>query len=174
MTVLEGPAVFTLDEATLTRTVHAQWPSLVRLARLLLGDDVHPEDVVQDACEAVWRLKPNLRDEEHLIAYVRTAVVNRTRSIGRRRRTVQRFLSLAREEHEPAAEDRVLADADAQQIATAVVQLPQRQREVLVLRYWAHLSIAEIAETLGIPEGTVKSANHRALVALKTALGEIR
>lgn len=166
--------MFVLDERTLTRVVHAQWPALVRLARLLLGDDVHPEDVVQDACEAVWRLRPTLRDEGHLIGYLRTAVVNRTRSAGRKRRTVQRFLALAREEHEPPADAAVLAESDATEIAAALATLPQRQREVLVLRYWARLSIGEIAETLGMPEGTVKSANHRALAALKTTLGELR
>ena len=60
------------------------------------------------------------------------------------------------------------------EVIDALHRLAPRQREVLVLRYWSHLSEAEIARTLGISQGTVKSTASRALVALEKALGTTR
>lgn len=166
---------FSLDATAMSAVVDEQWTSLTRLAVLLLGDRASAEDAVQDACEATWRIRPTLADRDHLIAYLRTAVVNRCRSAGRRRGTVHRFLSSVRPgDDAPAADVPVLtAETDAAVLA-ALARLAPRQREVLVLRYWSELSEREIAETLGVAPGTVKRTASDALARLNTLLGDLR
>ena len=170
---------FWFTPATMTEVVHEQWPALVRLAVLLLGEPAAAEDVVQDVCEATWRVRPALVDREHLIAYLRTGVVNRCRSAGRRRTTAARVLNLLRPhptsaEHVPAADAALLASERRAEVLAALDRLTDRQREVVVLRYWAELAEAEIADTLGISRGTVKSTAHHALHRLAALLGEDR
>jgi RNA polymerase sigma-70 factor (sigma-E family) len=168
---------FVLDADVMTAVVDEQWTSLIRLAVLLLGDRAAAEDAVQDACEATWRRHPQLHDREHLIGYLRRAVVNRCHSTGRRTGTVRRFLASVRADDTPtapAADVPVLtAEADAELLA-ALARLTARQREVLVLRYWSELSERQIAETLGIAPGTVKSTASAALARLNTLLGDLR
>jgi RNA polymerase sigma factor (sigma-70 family) len=66
----------------------------------------------------------------------------------------------------------VLLSEEQRAVATALRNLPQRQREALVLRYYLDLSEEEIAQTMGVTRGTVKSATHRALAAIGRALKE--
>ncbi len=165
-----GEPHFDVDASTMTRIVESEWMRLVRLAYLLLDDRGAAEEAVQEVCEAVWRLKPTVRDAEHLAAYLRTSVVNRSRSAGRRRGTAKRHLALARLEHEPPADDDLLRREDRRLMRQAVSRLPSRQSEVLILRYWGRLSEAEIAGTLEISPGTVKSTAHHALAALRATL----
>jgi RNA polymerase sigma factor (sigma-70 family) len=68
--------------------------------------------------------------------------------------------------------DAAAATADRGQLAAALRQLPRRQREVLVLRYYADLSAAEIAQTLGISPGNVRACMSRGLAALAAVIGE--
>ncbi|MBE7189737.1 MAG: sigma-70 family RNA polymerase sigma factor [Jatrophihabitans endophyticus] len=157
----------------MTATVREQWMPLVRLATLLLNDRAVAEEVVQEACEAVWRRRPDVASRGQLTAYLRTAVVNGSRSVGRRRGTAARHLSLLRAEHDAVdepADAALLVREDRREIRAAVSRLPDRQREVLVLRYWARLSEADIAHTLDISPGTVKSTAHHALAALRAHL----
>ena len=91
---------FRLDPDTMTATVREQWMPLVRLATLLLNDRAVAEEVVQEACEATWRRRPGVTTRAQLGAYLRTAVVNGSRSVGRRRGTAARHLSLIRAEHD--------------------------------------------------------------------------
>jgi RNA polymerase sigma-70 factor (sigma-E family) len=166
---------FSLDAPTMSAVVDEQWTPLTRLATLLLGDGASAEDVVQDACEATWRVQPTVDDRDHLIAYLRTAVVNRCRSAGRRRGTVHRFLASVRPPDDaPAADVPVLAAESDSTVLAALARLAPRQREVLVLRYWSELSEREIAQTLGIAPGTVKSTASDALARLNTLLGDLR
>lgn len=167
------PADFRLDPDTMTATVREQWMPLVRLATLLLNDRAVAEEVVQEACEAVWRRRPDVTSRAQLGAYLRTSVVNGSRTVGRRRGTAARHLSLIRAEHDLTdvpADAALLVREDRREIREAVSCLPDRQREVLVLRYWARLSEAEIAHTLDISTGTVKSTAHHALAALRSRL----
>ena len=142
------------------------------------GHRAPAEDVVQDVCEATWRRRSSVRDREHLIAYLRAGVVNRCRSAGRRRTVAARYLSLLRptveHDHSPAADATVLATERRTEVLAALERLGDRQREVLVLRYWAELSEAEIADALSISRGTVKSTAHAALRRLTTLLGDDR
>lgn len=153
---------------------HHRRLSLVRLAILLVDDLPTAEDVVQDAFTALFRRHGHrlgsLDDPE---AYLRTSVVNGARSVLRRRRTV-RAHTPEREQHAPAPEEDVLLHEDHREVLAALRTLTPRQREVLVLRYWSHLSEAEIAATLGLSRGTVKSTASRALDALGRRLEGLR
>lgn len=152
-----------------------QWMPLVRLATLLSGDVDTARDIVQDAYEAVWRLRPDLGDIDHTVAYLRKAVINRSRSRLRRLRTVRRFLAQARPPADAPPADRELLVAERHRaLLTHVERLPARQREVVVLRYYCGLSEAETAAVTGISTGTVKSSAHRALATLRRDLKDFR
>lgn len=139
--------------------------SLIRLAVLLVDDFASAEDVVQDAF-AAFASGTRLREPDAALGYLRTAVVNRSRSMLRRRRTARGYV--APHEAPPAGPDdlSVLAE-EHREVITALRQLAPRQREVLVLRYWSGLSEAEISDALGISRGSVKSTASRALDALE-------
>ncbi|GAA2873857.1 SigE family RNA polymerase sigma factor [Streptomyces mexicanus] len=138
----------------------------VRLALLLVDDLPTAEDVVQDAFAAMFRRHggtlAGLSDPE---AYLRTSVVNGARSVLRRRRTARAHVP-ERPVTVPPADEDVLLREEHREVLAALRSLTRRQREVLVLRYWSHLSEAQIADTLGLSRGAVKSTASRALAAL--------
>jgi RNA polymerase sigma-70 factor (sigma-E family) len=142
---------------------------LVRLALLLVDEPATAEDVVQEAFTGLHRNWGNLRDAAAAVGYLRTAVVNGSRSVLRRRKT-------AREYNPPhavnarSAESLAMLTAEHQSVVRALSQLPPRQREVLVLRYYGNLTEAEIADAAGISKGTVKSTASRALEALQRVM----
>ncbi|MFE3164066.1 SigE family RNA polymerase sigma factor [Streptomyces sp. NPDC059224] len=143
---------------------------MVRLAAFLV-DDLHTaEDVVQDAFAAVCRRHgEQLDDLQDAHAYLHTAVVNAARSVLRRRRTARTYTPPYQGPGAPVDELLLLAE-EHRQVFDALAQLTARQREVLVLRYWSDLSEAQIAETLGVSRGTVKSTASRALATLEGLL----
>jgi RNA polymerase sigma-70 factor (sigma-E family) len=146
---------------------------LVRLAVLIVGDQPTAEDVVQDVFARMQARpgKPGRPGEE--LPYIRASVLNGCRSALRRRAVVRRLRLVGAESGAAAsAESEVILAEDRRQVLTALAALPARRREVLVLRYWLGLSGAEIAATLGISQGTVKSTAARGLAALAKALGE--
>ncbi|GAB2677301.1 SigE family RNA polymerase sigma factor [Thalassiella azotivora] len=175
---LPGPAAphpdesvtWTPDEAV--RALYAtHWVPMVRLAHLLLGGSSAAEEVVQDAFVALHRRWPRLRDPATGAAYLRTSVVNGCRSVGRHRSVEQRHRQPGAPE--PAGpEERAVLATEGREVVRALHGLSRRQREVLVLRYWADASEAEIADVLGISAGAVKSHASRGLTALRAALGE--
>lgn len=144
---------------------------LVRLAVLLVGDQATAEDVVQDVFARLQRSPGRLSDLDQPVPYLRTAVVNSCRSVHRSRRRAR----LVRVQHEPpvwSAEAAALAGEDRRMVLAAVARLAGRQREVLVLRYYAGLTDQEIAASLQVSRGTVSSTISRALGALATQLRE--
>jgi RNA polymerase sigma-70 factor (sigma-E family) len=151
-----------------------QWHSLVRLAVLLVDDLAEAEDVVQDAFVALQRNIKRVRQPGAAAAYLRTSVVNGSRSRLRHRKIMRRHLSVAGPlvSGETAAADHGLVVASEHAaVVDALRALPRRQREVLVLRFWAGLSEREIATTLGVSMGTVKSSASRGLRVLETKMG---
>jgi RNA polymerase sigma-70 factor (sigma-E family) len=148
--------------------------SLARLALLLVDDMATAEDVVHDAFIALQQHQSRLRDPAAAIGYLRTTVVNRARSVLRKRQTVRRHLSLIRDSHAEPADSELLLAEGQREVLAAVRQLPRRQQEVLALRYWANLSEAEIAEALGISKGAVKSNASRGMDKLEAMLGASR
>jgi RNA polymerase sigma-70 factor (sigma-E family) len=151
----------------------AHWRRLVRLAVLLLRDQGAAEEVVQDAFVAVHGRWGRLRDPDKAAAYLRQAVVNRSRSALRHRGVVERYV--AREGARPAlaepADSPALAGDRRNAVLDALRSLPRRQREVLALRYYLELSEAEIAETLGVSRGSVKAHASRGSATLRELLG---
>ena len=148
----------------------AQWKPMVRLAYLLCGDQEGAEDIVQDAFAALNRRWDRLRSAEAAGAYLRTAVVNGTRSAIRRRAIARRLLHPIRDERVEAAESTAVRNDEQRRVLAVIRQLPRRQREVIVMRYWAGLSEAEIAATLGVSPGTVKTAAARARSAIQSRM----
>jgi RNA polymerase sigma-70 factor (sigma-E family) len=142
---------------------------LVRMAILLVDEPATAEDVVQEAFAGLHRNWSGLRDEHAAVAYLRTAVVNGSRSVLRRRRTARDYVPphavTAR-----SAESLAMLSAEHQAVVDALAGLPPRQREVLVLRYYGGLSEAEIAEATGISRGAVKSTASRALDSVADVL----
>lgn len=143
---------------------------MVRLAVALVDDEATAEDAVQDAFLALLRAWP-LRDEDAAEFYLRRAVVSGCRDRLRRRR-VRRQTALPHGVAEPSAEQLAMNAAERDALRTALLALPYRQREVLVLRYFSGLSESEIAFTLGISAGTVKSTAHKGIASLRAALGQ--
>jgi RNA polymerase sigma-70 factor (sigma-E family) len=141
----------------------------VRLAILLVDDPATAEDVVQEAFAGLHRNWGGLRDAAAALAYLRTAVVNGSRSVLRRRKTARDYTP-PHSVNARSAESLAMLTAEHQAVVRALSRLPDRQREVLVLRYYGGLSEAEIAEATGISRGTVKSTASRALDALQKAL----
>ncbi|MFR9803847.1 SigE family RNA polymerase sigma factor [Pseudonocardia sp. RS010] len=144
---------------------------LVRLAVLLVDEPATAEDVVQEAFAGLHRHWAGLRDEAAAVGYLRTAVVNGSRSVLRRRRTAREYVA-PHQVNARSAESLAMLSAEHQAVVEALGALPPRQREVLVLRYYGGLSEAEIAESAGITRGTVKSTASRALDAVARVMAE--
>ena len=145
------------------------YASLVRLASLLTHDTATAEDVTQDAFAKVHLAWGRIREPEKALAYVRSAVLNGARSQLRHLHVVEN----RRPEpsgNAPSAEAGALAGEDHREMIAALRALPVRQRECLALRYYLGLSEAEIAETLGISAGSVKTHTHRGIAALEKKL----
>lgn len=142
---------------------------LVRLAAVLVGDLSTAEEIVQDSfvgLHASWR---RLADSDRALSYLRQAVVNRSRSVLRHRVIADKPAPRMAPEV-PAAAPEEIAAAERSAFVLALRALPPRQREVLVLRYYADLSEAQIASTMGISRGAVKSHTARAMSALHARL----
>jgi len=162
-----GAPVATQDQAprTLEDLYREHRMRFVRLAVLLVDDPATAEDVVQEAFTGLHRHWGRLRDEHAALGYLRTAVVNGSRSVLRRRRTAREYTPPHTADAR-SAESLAMLSAEHQAVVSALSKLPRRQREVLVLRYYGGLSEAEIAEATGISKGTVKSTASRGLEAI--------
>ncbi len=162
------------DADTAISVLHAtHYKRLVRISLLLVRDLATAEEVVQDAYVGLYRKWTRLRDPAAATGYLRTAVINGSRSALRRRGTAERaapFLaSVPDTTHDLAGDVAMRRD-----VLTALAELPERQREVLVLRYYGDLSEADIAEALGVSPGAVKSYASRAAAALRPILENLR
>jgi RNA polymerase sigma-70 factor (sigma-E family) len=147
----------------------AHYRSLVGLAVLLVRDVATAEEVVQDSFVAMhgrWRL---LTDSDKAFSYLRRSVVNRSRSVLRHRMVVGRNAPKPPPDM-PSAEQGAMALLERSAVVAALRTLPPRQREALVLRYYGDLSEAQIASTMGISTGAVKSHTARAMSALRSLL----
>jgi RNA polymerase sigma factor (sigma-70 family) len=136
---------------TLYRERHV---AMVRLAYLLTGDRAAAEEIAHDAFVAVQRNWAGVRDPA---SYLRTAVVNRTRTWGRRHQLERRF------QHQPPGATALEAD----ELWDALGRLSPRRRAAVVLRYYADMPDDEIAVALGCRPATVRTVIHRALHDLR-------
>jgi RNA polymerase sigma-70 factor (sigma-E family) len=148
---------------------------LVRLSVLLVRDVETAEEVVQDSFVAMHGRWRSLAEPEKGLAYLRQTVVNRSRSVLRHRGVRDRHDAAAGPaRHLAGADEEALASERRAGVLDALRGLPERQREVLALRYYLDLSEAEIAETLGISRGAVKSHASRGVSALRTLMEDVR
>jgi RNA polymerase sigma-70 factor (sigma-E family) len=152
-----------------TEIYTAHYNHLVRLALLLVHDLQTAEEVVQDAFEAMHKAWRRLRDSDKALSYLRQTVVNRSRSVLRHRKVVDLHAPKSAPD-EPSAEHAALALIERSAVISALRLLPVRQKEAIVLRYYADLSEADIAQAMGISRGAVKSHTARAMASLKSIL----
>ncbi|MGV9311182.1 SigE family RNA polymerase sigma factor [Streptomyces sp. NPDC003691] len=170
-TAAAAPAVAlgtTVDH--LTETYRAHYRSLLGLAALLLDDTASCEDVVQEAFIRVHSARNRVRDPEKTLAYLRQTVVNLSRSALRRRILGLKLLSKPMPDM-ASAEEGAYDQLERDALIKAMRGLQRRQREVLVLRYFADMTEAQVAQTLGISLGSVKAYGSRGIAALRVAMG---
>ncbi|MFF2650114.1 RNA polymerase sigma factor [Streptomyces sp. NPDC058045] len=155
-------------ESAMIRLFDGHHAQLVRLA-VLLGAEQDAEDVVAEAFCVLHSRWYRLRASESAPAYLRSVVCNLVRM------RIRRLQLLRRHTHVEAApiasaEATALLHEDQRQVVGALKNLPARQREALVLRYWMDLKEREIAEAMGISAGAVKSHVSRGMQALARAM----
>jgi RNA polymerase sigma-70 factor (sigma-E family) len=148
--------------------------ALVRMARLFTDDRTAAEDLVQEAFVRLIRSAERIREPDRAAAYLRSIVLNLARDHNRRGLMSLRHRDAERLDTtpEPAVADRIEADAAQAAILDALRDLPRRQRDCLVLRFYLELSNPEIAEMLGISVNSVKTHARRGLDALRATIGE--
>jgi RNA polymerase sigma-70 factor (sigma-E family) len=147
------------------------YADLVRLASFLIDDVGRCEELVQEAFVRLAARPGAVREPDRVPAYLRSAVLNGARSVLRRKDPGPRLRLVASTAAGPEQPDAAAARRDDEAAVLAALRsLPHRQQSVLVLRYWLDLPEAEIAETLGIGAGTVKTHARRGLAALAARL----
>lgn len=147
--------------------ITSDYARVVRAVAVVCGDRQRAEDAVQDAVVDLWVKRHGVRD---VAGWVTAAALNRARSRWRTAAAEERaFARLAQR-----AATRELSPQDQafdRAVAEALSGLPRAQREVLALHYLLDLSVADVADRLGIAEGTVKAHLHRGRNALRRVLG---
>jgi RNA polymerase sigma-70 factor (sigma-E family) len=155
--------------ATYAELVDHCAPALLRLALMLTGNVADAEDLLQSTLVRTTRHGARIIGMDAPVAYLRKAMVNehlsRGRTLRRRVRTVSSEV-LELDPGVPAAHSIEHRDEAWRWLAG----LPKKQRAVLVLRFYEDLADAEIAEVLGVSEGTVRSNASRGLAALRARL----
>ena len=142
-----------------------------RLAGLILGSFNDAEDATHDACVRAWQHIGELRDPAGFQAWFDRILVNVCRD-RLRRATIIRFVPVDAEAADrPAADayERLIGERD---LVAALDRLEPDLRVPVILRYWADLTVDEVADRMGIPAGTVKSRLHRAVGQLRERLGD--
>ena len=156
-----------IDRGSLADLYVAHAPDGIRLAFLLTGDRVLAEDLVQDAfTRLVGRLR-HLRDPGAFGAYFRRSIVNLATSHFRHRRVERAYLE--RVAAAPTATTNVNEELD-ETMHRVLLELPQRQRAAIVLRFYEDLSDVQTAEILRCSPGTVRSLVTRGMKTLRQAL----
>jgi RNA polymerase sigma-70 factor (sigma-E family) len=149
--------------------------SLVRLARLFCDDRNAAEDLVQEAFIRLHRSAHTIRDRQRAPAFLRSIVLNLARDHNRRG-----LMSLRHQQANRAVgptegvEEDAIAEGDDRVVIEALRSLPARQRECLVLRFYAQMTEREIAEIIGISPNSVKTHCQRGLRSLESKLEDPR
>ena len=158
-----------VEEDQFSDFVRAHSATLFRTAYLLTGDYQRSEDLLQTTLVRVYQRWPRIAGMDRPVGYARKVLVSQSASWWRRRSSHETPLLLL---DEPVWGGRVEHVAEHERVWKAVLSLPPRQRAVTVLRYYEDLTEAEIAETLAMAPGTVKSHSHAATRRLAELLGE--
>ena len=156
-------------DSAVVRLYTGHYRSLVRLAVLLVHDEPTAEELVQDCFVAMHDSWHRLRDEDKALSYLKQTVVNRSRSVLRHRSVVDRNAPKPTPDM-PSAEQGAISLLDRSAVIKALRGLPDRQRQALVLRYYADMSETQIAELMEISKSAVKSHTARGMSSLRAAL----
>ncbi|MFF2958145.1 SigE family RNA polymerase sigma factor [Streptomyces sp. NPDC057963] len=147
--------------------VRARGPVLLRAARSLTANPSDAEDLLQTALTKTYVAWERIEDHRALDGYVRRALLNTRTSQWRKRKIDEFACDELPEQEAPGAPDPAEHQTLHDAMWRAVLKLPDRQRAMVVLRYYEDLSEAQTAEVLGVSVGTVKSAVSRALGKLR-------
>lgn len=156
------------DADAFTLAVERSIDQLYATAYLVLRDRPAAEDAVQDGLLRAWRGIPGLRDPDRFDGWLRRIVVRAAIDSARSRKPT---VEVTFEPANPVRAEDAIANRDL--LERAFARLVPLHRAILVLRYYLDLSVPDIAQTLDVPEGTVKSRLHNAAKAMRSALGEV-
>ena len=160
-------------EAAVRALYEERHAELVRFATFIMGDVHAAEDVTQEAFMRVYDAWDRLDDHEKAVAYLRATIVNLSRGRHRRRLVAERN----QQPHlmaVPSAEDDAMGRVGRSAVLAAVSALPSRQRACVVMRHWLRMTEGEIAATLEVSVGSVRTHNKRGLETLERKLGALR
>jgi RNA polymerase sigma factor (sigma-70 family) len=161
----------TVDVDRLVVTLFQQeGQSLVRLARLFVDDRNAAEDLVQEAFIRLARSAHRIEDTSKAAAYLRSIVLNLARDSNRRGLVSLRH-HLPHDEQRASTEDQIELREEQREVIDALRELPLRQRNALVLRYYEEMGIDDIAAAMQISRNSVKTHLQRGLAALEQRLG---
>ena len=165
-----APAPVTDVDALVVRLFEDEGRSLVRLVRLFVDDRNAAEDLVQEGFIRLARSAHRIKDESKAAAYLRSIVLNLARDHNRRGLVSLRH-HLPLDDRRASSEDEIVLQDDQQQVIDALRELPHRQRDCVVLRYYEELGIDDIAASLGISRNSVKTHLKRGLASMERSLG---
>ena len=158
-------------DALVVELFRSEASSLVRLARLFVDDRNAAEDLVQEAFIRLGRAAHRIRDPAKAAPYLRSIVLNLARDSNRRGLVSLRH-HLPFDDAVASVEDEISLRDDQRKVIDALRDLPHRQRDCLMLRFYNELGIAEIADTLGLSPNSVKTHLQRGLASLERRLSD--
>jgi RNA polymerase sigma factor (sigma-70 family) len=168
---VRAPTALVTDvDALVVRLFEQEGRSLVRLVRLFVDDRNAAEDLVQEGFIRLARSAHRIDDESKAAAYLRSIVLNLARDHNRRGLVSLRH-HLPLDDRRASSEDDLVLEDDQQQVIDALRELPHRQRDCVVLRYYEELGIDAIAASLGISRNSVKTHLTRGLASMERLLG---
>jgi RNA polymerase sigma-70 factor (ECF subfamily) len=164
------------DQAAFSTLVRRHERRVYNLCYRMLGREEDARDASQEAFLTALRKLSSFRGEARFTTWLHRVTINACYDVMRRKRR-EPLLEPARDEDQPeppgpASPDHADSAVASVDVQRALIRVPQEFRAVLVLHDVHDLSYDDIAETLGIPVGTVKSRLHRGRVALAELLGE--
>jgi RNA polymerase sigma-70 factor, ECF subfamily len=171
------------DREALSPLMARHYQRLYRIALSYLRDADEALDVVQETFVKAFRSAPSWNTDSEVTPWLTRIAVNQSIDVYRRRRHRQSVIEALPDDPErdlriragdPSPERTVLSRELSERISAALRGLPQTQRAIFVLRHYEELSLEEIAKTLGLSLGTVKSGLHRALRRLRPRLAGLR
>ena len=149
----------------------SEYGRMVRLAQYLAADPDRGEEIAQEAFAVVMRRAATLAEPAQAGAYLRRVVINLARSAARRRRLSFRIGVPSWAVEEESAEISAVI-SERQAVLGALGKLSRRQRECLVLRFYLDMTEEQVAASLSVSLGAVKTHSHRGITALAQILGE--
>jgi RNA polymerase sigma-70 factor, ECF subfamily len=164
------------DRAAFDAVVRSRFETVYRTSLAILGNPADAADAAQETFAAAWRARSSVRDPDRFDAWLGRLTVNSCRQIMRRRRSRVREIPMPElsTAWDPPATERSIEDrtVSADTFDRAFARLGADDRAILVLHHLRERPVAEIAEALGCPQGTVKARLFRARAALEAALAK--